>query len=163
MNSSTITNQSHPHLTPRQRAREIAFQFLFQYDTVNAEQIDSPANVEKEFEKHVAHFSAPQESFDFALRLVRTTATSLKEIDKTISKHAENWRMERIGAIEKAFLRMGTAELLYFKEVPASVTLNEVVELSKLFGEEETPAFLNGILDPISQEPLALAGKVASE
>ena len=58
---------------------------------------------------------------------------------------------------------MGTAELLYFKEVPASVTLNEVVELSKLFGEAETPAFLNGILDPISQEPLAQAGKVASE
>jgi transcription termination factor NusB len=67
-----------------------------------------------------------------------------------------------VGAIEKSFLRMGTAELLYFKDVPASVTLDEVVELSKRFGENDTPLFLNGILDPISKLPEAQSNKVAS-
>ncbi len=57
---------------------------------------------------------------------------------------------------------MGTAELLYFKDVPASVTLDEVVELSKRFGEAETPAFLNGILDPIAKEPDAIDKKTPS-
>ena len=80
-----------------------------------------------------------------------------------IIKHAENWRLDRISAVDKAFLRMGVAELLYFKDVPASVTLNEVVELSKYFGEADTSAFLNGLLDPISKEPIAVAGKVPSE
>lgn len=153
----------HPHLTPRQRAREVAFQFLFKYETMNSEQIGTPAQVEADFEKHASYFSIPPEAHDFALRLVRTTATSLKVIDDMITKHAEHWRIERLGAIEKAFLRMAVAELLYFKDVPASVTLNEVVELSKLFGEADTPGFLNGIMDPISKEPLALAGKVLSE
>jgi N utilization substance protein B len=157
--------QSHPFLTPRQKAREIAFQFLFRLDQ---EKITDDAQlfastVEKDFEKHASHFQVPPESFEFSQRLVRTTATCLQAIDDMIVKHAQNWRIERIGAIEKAFLRMGTAELMYFKDVPASVTLNEVVELSKIFGEAETPLFLNGILDPISKEESALKGKIASE
>lgn len=153
-------NQPHPFLTPRQRAREVAFQFLYRLDQ---EKTLDPATVEKDFERHAAHFQTPADSFEFAQRLVRTTATCMQAIDEMIVKHAENWRIDRIGAIEKAFLRMAVAELLYFKDVPASVTLNEVVELSKLFGEAETPAFLNGIMDPISREATALAGKVASE
>ena len=153
---------AHPHLTPRQRAREVAFQFLYQFLTAD-QKMGSPAEVEKEFQKHMKHFQTPDTTTEFAERLVRTTATCIRDIDSMISKHAENWRLDRLGAIERAFLRMGTAELLYFKDVPASVTLNEIVELSKLFGEAETPAFLNGILDPISREPSALQGKVASE
>jgi len=155
-------NQPHPFLTPRQRAREIAFQFLYglNSDVLNP---DGAGQIEADFEKHAAHFQTPAESFDFAQRLVRTTATCMPAIDEMIAKHAQNWRLDRIGAIEKAFLRMGVAELLYFKDVPASVTLNEVVELSKLFGEAETPAFLNGILDPVSRELQAQTGKIASE
>ena len=162
--------QSHPHLTPRQKAREIAFQFLYRLDqekiTTEGDEGGAQAfasRVEKDFDKHAAHFQVPAESLEFAQRLVRTAATCMLEIDALIGKHAQNWRIERMGAIDKAFLRMGVAELVYFKDVPASVTMNEVVELSKLFGEEETPAFLNGILDPISREESALKGKVASD
>ena len=158
-------SQPHPFLTPRQRAREVAFQFLYRLDQEKlADDAQAfAASVEKDFEKHAAHFQTPPESFEFAQRLVRTTATCLKPIDDMITKHAQNWRIERFGAIEKAFLRMGVAELMYFKEVPASVTMNEVVELSKLFGEADTPSFLNGIMDPISRETVATEGKVASE
>ena len=79
-----------------------------------------------------------------------------------IVKHAQNWRIDRINSVDKSILRMGIAELLFFKDVPASVTMDELVELSKVFGEAETPSFVNGILDPISREPMATNGKVAS-
>jgi N utilization substance protein B len=152
---------SHPHLTPRQRARELAFQFLYRFDQDKVALL-TPSQIDDEYKKHIAHFESNEESEEFALRLIKTTLTHLETIDPIILKHLENWRMERLGAIEKSFLRMGTAELLYFKDVPASVTLDEVVELSKRFGEEETPAFLNGILDPISKLPDAVANKVVS-
>jgi N utilization substance protein B len=156
---------AHSFLTPRQKAREVAFQFLYRIDQdkISEDAVSYASAVEKDFEKHAAHFSAPAETLEFSQRLVRTTATCLQAIDAMIVKHAQNWRIERMGAIEKAFLRMAVAELLYFKDVPASVTLNEVVELSKHFGEADTPSFLNGILDPISREETAILGKVASE
>jgi N utilization substance protein B len=152
------------HLTPRQRAREAAFQFLFhleQSGSASGQMV--PSEIERDFELHAQHFHIREDSLDFARRLVTTVARSLPTIDGAILTQSENWKFERIGAIEKSFLRMGIAELLFFKDVPASVTLNEVIELSKFFGEEDTPTFLNGVLDPISKLPEALQGKVASE
>ncbi len=154
-------NPTYPQLTPRQKAREMAFQFLYQLDQTKGSM--AIGEIEAEFKIHADHFNTAQLSRDFALRLVKQTLSSLDAIDAVITSHAENWRIDRIGAIEKAFLRMGAAELIYFKDVPASVTLNEVIELSKYFGEAETPAFLNGILDPISRDPQATEGKVLSE
>lgn len=152
------------HLTPRQRAREAAFQYLFRLEQGGHSVATLAAKeMERDFEIHVKHFQIREESVEFAKRLVSTVARSLPAIDELILKLTENWKFERIGAIEKSFLRMGAAELLYFKDVPASVTLNEIIELSKFFGEEDTPTFLNGILDPISKMPEANAGKVESE
>ncbi|MBU6153846.1 MAG: transcription antitermination factor NusB [Bdellovibrionales bacterium] len=153
---------ANPHLTPRQKSRELAFQFLYRFDR-DHEQDLSPSQIESEFKKHSEHFGEFQHSFDYALRLIQTCLKELRSIDALISSHASNWKMERLGSIEKAFLRIGTAELVYFKDVPASVTLNEIIELSKAFGEEDTPLFLNGILDPISKLPESVAGKVPSD
>jgi N utilization substance protein B len=145
------------HHSPRHRAREIAFQFIYRYD-----QEIPGTQIFDEFTNHAAHFECPQESFDFAARLAETTLKQLKTIDEMIVKHAQNWRIDRINSVDKSILRMGIAELLFFKDVPASVTMDELVELSKVFGEAETPSFVNGILDPISREPMATNGKVAS-
>ena len=148
---------SRSHTTPRQKAREIAFQFIYKFDH------ETPtAKVFDEFTKHAEHFECPEDSFEFAARLAETTIKQISMIDEMIVKYAQNWRLDRINSVDKSILRMGIAELLFFKDVPASVTLNELVELSKDFGEAETPAFINGILDPVSREPLALAGKVPS-
>ena len=149
-------------LTPRQKAREIAFQFLYRFD----QDLIPEANetwIREEFKKHTEHFGEFALSHEFALRLIQTTLQELKRIDSLIEKAAQNWKLERIGAVDKSFLRLGTAELVFFKEIPASVTLNEIVELSKSFGEADTPLFLNGILDPISKLPESLAGKVPSD
>jgi len=155
-------NTPSSNLTPRQKARELAFQFLYQFDRELPSGLTSEM-LEKEFKKHASHFGEFKLSEDYALRLVQTTIRELRAIDAAIATHASNWRMDRLGSIEKAFLRIGAAELLYFKDVPASVTLNEIIELSKSFGEEDTPLFLNGILDPISKLPEATSGKVPSD
>ena len=148
---------SHNPFSPRHKAREIAFQFIYRYDQ------ESPTTqIYDEFARHAEHFECPQESFDFAARLAETTLKQLIAIDDMIVKHAQNWRLDRMNSVDKSILRMGVAELLFFKDVPASVTLNELVELSKAFGEAETPSFVNGILDPVSREPMAVNGKVPS-
>ena len=155
-------NTKNTHLTPRQKAREIAFQFLYRFDQEKSTDW-SESTVEEEFKKHTEHFGEFSLSHEFALRLIQTTLKEIKSIDSVIEKNAQNWKIERIGAVDKAFLRIGVAELIHFKEIPSSVTLNEIVELSKNFGESDTPLFLNGILDPISKLPEALAGKVPSD
>ena len=148
-------------LNPRQKARELAFQFLYRFDQEREASL-SPKQIEDEFRKHEGHFGDFNQSTEFALRLIQTTLAELTTVDAMILKYAQNWKFERLGAVEKSFLRIGIAELLYFKDVPASVTLNEIIELSKDFGEADTPTFLNGILDPVSREPQAQAGKVPS-
>jgi transcription antitermination factor NusB len=155
-------NSSSNHLTPRQKAREIAFQFLYRYDALKDPVIDT-SEIEVEFSRHLSHFGGNELSSEFALRIILTTLREIRRIDQKIEECAQNWKFDRIAAVDKAFLRIGTAELLFFKDVPAKVTLNEIIELSKLFGEKDTPVFLNGILDPISRDPLAMAGKVPSD
>lgn len=160
-------------LTPRQRAREVAFQILYALEQAQELPEDtlslSRASAQKYFQLHYDHFSKknnifelPGESKDFCERIILETLTQLKTIDSLIKKHALNWKFERLAATDKAFLRIGAAELLFFKDVPAKVTLEEIIELSKVYGEEETPKFVNGILDPISKDPVSLAGKIES-
>ncbi len=143
--------------TPRQKAREIAFQFIYRFD-----QEQSGSSIHDEFTTHARHFECPEESFDFAARLAETTLRQLDVVDSMIQKYAQNWRLDRMNAVDKSILRMGAAELLFFKDVPASVTLNELIELGREFGEADTPSFVNGILDPISRESMAISGKVPS-
>ncbi|MBS1958442.1 MAG: transcription antitermination factor NusB [Bdellovibrionales bacterium] len=141
----------------RKKAREAAFQYLYQLDEPGVGNEPHSA-----FSAHAKHFELEQDTLEFSTRLVQAVLGNLPAIDAMISKHAKEWRVERLGAVEKALLRMGTAELMYFKDVPASVTLDEIVELAKDFAEAEAPAFLNGILDPVSKEPASVSGKVES-
>lgn len=156
-----------PFLTPRQKAREVAFQILFSFENVN--EARSTTEAQSVFKTHYQHFSAqgaafelPGESKDFCERLIIETLTHLPAIDEMLKKHAINWRMERFASTDKAFLRLGAAELMFFKDIPAKVTLEEIIELSKAFGEADTPKFINGILDPISKEDISIQGKVPS-
>jgi len=144
----------------RSTARQIAFQFIFRFDSEKEKQ--DPTPIRTEMILHFQHFQTPEESRDFALRLVLTTLQNLPILDQLAVQNLQNWRLERVGAVERALLRMGIAELLYFKDVPASVTLDEVIELAKHFGNDESASFLNGVLDPISKLPEVTTGKVAS-
>ena len=86
----------------------------------------------------------------FANRLFEGAAKAAKELDALIAEHVENWRLERLAAVDRAVLRLAIFELRG-SETPRKVVLNEAVDLAKKYSSEEAGAFVNGILDSISK------------
>lgn len=89
---------------------------------------------------------------DFAVTLIRGSLEHLSEIDEQIEKRSHNWKIERIGHVDKAILRFSIFSLLFQPDVPPSVVIDEAVEIAKLFCEREAYKFINGILDGIIKE-----------
>ncbi len=69
-----------------------------------------------------------------------------KEIDKNIEKHLIKWKLDRLSKMNLAILRISTYEILFEEEIPGKVSVNEGIELAKKYGEDSSPAFVNGIL-----------------
>lgn len=93
----------------------------------------------------------PQPVREFAEGIVRGVAGDLGRIDGLIGEYSTNWSLERMAKVDLAILRMATYELLHHADVPVSVVINEAVEIGKRYGTQDTPAFVNGILDKISR------------
>jgi|GEM_PF-177480 len=83
----------------------------------------------------------------FAWELTRGAWLNREEIDRLIADFSQNWKVERLGKIELALLRLAMQELLFVAETPPKVVLNEALDLSRQFGDETSRAFVNGILD----------------
>lgn len=88
---------------------------------------------------------APEER-EFASGIVRTVASSHDELDAALMAVTDNWRLERIGAIERSVLRLGAAELRR-GEAPPRVIIQEAVRLAERFGSAASARFVNGVLD----------------
>jgi N utilization substance protein B len=86
---------------------------------------------------------------EFAKHLVEATVAHSNEIDKIIRTRVANWDFKRIAILDRLILRMGICELLYFREIPPKVTMNEAIELAKLFSTERSGQFVNGVLDAV--------------
>jgi len=116
-------------------------QMLFQWDMSQQD----PAKLEAKFWKSA---KAADQTRAFANQLFEGAAKKVKALDEIISKHCENWRFERLAAIDRAILRLAIHEL-NVADTPAKVVLNEAVELAKKFSSEESSAFVNGVLDAV--------------
>ena len=90
------------------------------------------------------------EAIKFAQELVEGVIAHQAEIDRLIEQHSHNWRLDRMGRIDRNVLRLGVFELKYRPDIPKKVSLNEAVELGKNFGTEESSAFVNGLLDRVA-------------
>jgi len=126
-------------MTLRRKSREYALQMLFQWEMGKQE----PARIEDGFWKNAR---AQKSTMEFANQLFENAAARTEELDPIISAHAQNWRIERMPAIDRAILRLALAEMRT-TSVPAKVVINEAVELAKKFSSEDASAFINGILD----------------
>ena len=124
----------------RHKAREFALQMLFQWEMGGQE----PSRIESGFWK-IAR--AEKKTRVFANQLFEGTVAGAKGIDEILKKHAKNWRLERMAAIDRNILRLGVYELR--ADTPPKVVINEAVELAKKFSSEESGAFINGVLDAI--------------
>lgn len=92
-----------------------------------------------------------KDAHQFAKELVIATIEHAADIDQVIISKAANWDFKRIALIDRLILRMGICELLYFKDIPPKVSMNEAIELAKLFSTEKSGQFVNGILDAVLQ------------
>ncbi|HEY5600231.1 MAG TPA: transcription antitermination factor NusB [Candidatus Manganitrophaceae bacterium] len=128
----------------RRKARELTLQMLFQID-FNRDQREVPISFWKEHK-------APPQVQAFADLLAEGVIQHLPEIDKIIEKYTERWSPERMAVIDRNILRFSIFELLYLKEIPPKVTLNEAIEIAKKYGNEDSGAFVNGILDHVLRD-----------
>ncbi len=122
----------------RSQARESAFILIF-------ENIFNPEYTLAEMKE----FAADSEVFEidaFTEALYTAAAGNTAAIDEEIKKYLKNWRIERLSRPALAILRLAFAEMLYFEDIPVSVTVNEAVELAKKYAVEKDASFINGVL-----------------
>jgi N utilization substance protein B len=129
----------------RTKARECALQMLYQKEATG----DSMAAVAPAFWKVR---TTTDETRAIAERLARGTESRLEGVDEAIVGASRNWRFDRIAAVDKSILRLGAYELMHEQETPAAVVIDEAVEMAKRFGDADSPAFVNGILDAIKRK-----------
>lgn len=128
----------------RRQARECALQVLFQ---IEFQEIEPRQALELYWRRH----EVPSEVREFAEKLIEGVWRNRSEIDSLIAKHSTNWRLDRMPAVDRNILRIAGYELLFEREIAASVTLNEAIEVAKRYGTEESSSFVNGVLDPIAK------------
>jgi N utilization substance protein B len=133
--------------TARRRARESALQVLYQLDETARDAWD----VERALEGYFANFEHAEPARAFVRELVQGVATHRTLIDQRIEATATRWRLERMSAVDRNLLRLGTYELLHGPQVPAAVVINEAIEIAQRFGSETSAGFVNGILDEIAR------------
>jgi len=129
----------------RRKAREYALQGLYMYD-ISSAPVDEIAKLEwvdKPIPPHIREFSET---------LIRGSISHLAEIDEYIVRHSKNWRIERLDAVDRAILRISLYALLYLPDIPPAVTIDEAIELGKIYGGEHSGQFINGILDAVKRE-----------
>ncbi len=131
----------------RRKARESALQFLFQ-DDFTVDDIHQDVTGER-FDLFCSLYQVNRQARPYTLDLVNGILHNRDHVDSLISQCAKNWRLERIAITDRNLLRIGVFEMLYCEDVPDQVAINEAVEIAKRYGSEESPAFINGILDAV--------------
>ncbi|ABO49604.1 NusB antitermination factor [Desulforamulus reducens MI-1] len=123
----------------RRQARETALQVLFQIDLGKTEPDLALNNTAEEFG------AGPQE-IEFARQLVMGTLEHIEEIDAMIGKVSKEWQLNRMANVDRNIMRLAIFEMNYRADIPKSVSVNEALELSKIFGTPDSVRFINGIL-----------------
>lgn len=132
-------------MTQRRLARECALETLYRIDLVGDE-------AEGVIEEILSRKNPSDEAEEYLRRLVQTVITNQNDIDAILRRHLKRWRLERVTVLDRAILRMGAAEIIYFQDVPPKVSLNEAVEISKKYGDDDSGKFVNGVLDGVFRE-----------
>jgi transcription antitermination protein NusB len=122
----------------RRTAREKALQALFQVDVSKTDPEEAIKNVSEKDDP-------------FLRQLVLGTVEHLSEIDSLIEEHLENWTLERLGNVDRALLRLAVFEMKYLEEIPFSVSMDEAVEIAKIYGDEKSGKFINGVLSKVKE------------
>lgn len=128
----------------RRKAREYAFKALFQVD-----QVGTCPRVALDYllkEKNLG-----ENSRNFAWELVEGSVNNLEEIDSKIAGYSRDWTVERMSSVDRNIMRIAAYEILFASDLEPVIAINEAIEISKKYGDENSASFINAILDKISK------------
>lgn len=132
--------------TQRREGRIAAIQFLYAWS------INPSDNLERDLAEFFADKEQPRDYYAFGEQLLLGTIEKFDAIDERIRSLAENWDFTRIARIDLAILRLSIFEMLFRKDIPPVVSINEAIDLSKLFSNADAKRFINGILDRLKDQ-----------
>ena len=135
-------------MSSRRKARILAFQTLFSKD-FNNNTLEELIQFEW-MDKEKLH-NYDDDTLTFAKLLIAGTLEIIKDIDSTIKKQLQSWDFNRIVKVELAILRLSVYSILYQKDIPMAVTINEAIDIAKEYGSDDAFRFINGILDGIKK------------
>ena len=125
----------------RRDGRVAALQFLYAWS------INAPKNLTDDLHVFFENCEEPREHYSFGEELIHGVIEHVTEIDRQIKELAHNWDFDRIAKIDLAILRVAMFEMIYRKDIPPVVSINEAIDLSKQFSNADAKRFINGILD----------------
>ncbi|MFH7319239.1 transcription antitermination factor NusB [Desulfurivibrio sp. D14AmB] len=126
----------------RRKARELALQALYQGELVDLPALDTLAIMCDNFEIN-------RKALPYGRELVAGVVANREAIDAAIEGCAANWRLARMSVIDRNIMRIAVYEFRFAEGVPAGVAIDEAIELAKRYGADDSPAFINGILDAV--------------
>ncbi|HHY76397.1 MAG TPA: transcription antitermination factor NusB [Firmicutes bacterium] len=136
----------------RRDSRVLALSALFCWESTKEGDLETIfQNVARDFFDSLVPGDPPQ-SLEYAKRLFYETVNHVQEIDAMIARASQGWPLSRMPRVDLSVLRMAVAEILYVKEAPLEVVINEAVELCKEFSTHASPRFVNGVLMGIFRE-----------
>lgn len=127
----------------RRAARECALKMLYGYE------FSREADPADFFELSCSESETASD--DFSKKLFLTAAENLAAIDETIEQNAKGWKLDRISKMTLSILRLCVCEMKYFDDIPFAVSMNEAVELAKIYDGDDAPAFINGIINAVAK------------
>lgn len=139
-------------MSNRHLARTLAMQTLFCWDFKGREEKDLTKLTRQNFSQFAPKFN----DHGFVKTLINGVIVNLNEIDKYITKYATEWPLDQITIVDRNILRIGVYELIFDKEIPAKVAINEAIEIAKTFGGESSGKFVNGVLGAIYKDLLKM-------
>jgi N utilization substance protein B len=130
----------------RRDGRVAALQYLFSWS------INPPKNLSEDLRVFFENQEKPREHYAFGEELIHGALEHIQEIDTRIKSLAHNWEFDRIAKIDLSILRLAMFEMIYRKDIPPVVSINEAIDLSKEFSNADAKRFINGILDRLKDQ-----------
>ncbi len=133
----------------RRRGREIALQILYQKETAQIPVTEAIRNY-----RDYLNIEKDNDVFKFGEELALGVSENIEFIDNLIKKYTPSWPLERLNLTDKNILRLAIYEMFFRPDIPEVVSINEAIELAKLYGTDDSPAFINGVLDSIYKKEI---------
>lgn len=136
-------------MASRRKARILAVQALYAWE-MSGQSLADLLSFDWIDEDKKEHYEP--EILDFSRLVIAGTIEQIEAIDAMIQKHLQHWTFERLRKVDLAILRVGVYSIVYQKDIPVQISIDEAIEIAKEYGSEDSYRFINGVLDGIRKD-----------